>query len=1037
MPLYPKSLFRLVAVSVAVSMLPTVATPALAQAHNASLPADAPPASAAKVSAAPASRPKTDTDGPQNPLLVPDQNGESPGSPIFYDWDGKPQSEAQATGLGTGVSGDPAAKKPLSFFIYDFFEPARRIIEAHRAAMSSPTEPIIPPQGNKLRKRQAGATISDDETGNTASESAMPAPNSPQPANDSANAFQDVADPLTQLSRNVSASIPPDYALAPGDALTIRDWSATRAAHEFSATLDPQGAILLEGGRRVVLRGATTAQAERLLRQQLAHLYRGVQVTVALKELRTISVTVSGEAFAPGSYTVPSVATAFNVLYAAGGPTESGSLRQIEVRRHGLLVGKLDVYKFIMVGEEAGDVPLRSGDILYIPPRFSQVTVDGEVRHPAIFELRDHETLRDALRYAGGVKPSGVAQRLQISTLTPGAARVLKDVDLSAPKAGTLPLYDGDAVEVFSVRQTLMNRVTVEGAVDQPGDYALAPGMRVADLLSRARGPLGEAYLTRADLYRWNPDNTTTLIPIAVDKALAGDPAANLPLARWDRLKVFSRDEVAWTGRRQVMVRGAVQRPGVYPCSTDMRVRDLLLLTGGPRPDAYLDRAVLLHRHGDGTYAYDFIRLADALKGDPTQDLPIGDSDVLAVYKIGEAQFTPEKMVAIKGEVTAPGLYPRGDGMHLSDLLKVAGGLRPGADAKVVVAHAPRTAGQTTPTLIATRVTVDGSGYCSTDNDPELADGDVVTVRGTGGFKDHVQVITLKGAVNHPGPIVLDRAGMRLSDAVRAAGGLSAEAFPQGVQFARDPALLGTAGQHSMALVISRLNDVLNQSAYQREQAKSDLERMKAVNQASQPAQTPAAPLAALSGGGSPLAALAAGSQTDAAAPTPGANIVSAQLAGRDLVSAPRVLGPDDLVSDGNVAVNLTEALRHPGGGEDLPLVDGDTITIPERPTTVQVIGAVMTARAVMFQPGLKIDTYVANAGGYTPDAARDRIVVIHLGGGLITADKAGPLQPGDVIVVPTKVMAEKLSSGHSGGGNLFQSLGSSALSLGLLKLLL
>ena len=1056
---------------------------------------------------------------PKNPIALPKTSGDTP--PVYYNWDGTRKSDDPKQRVPTAqinsVLLPPKKQAPLPLFLYDYFAPARRIIEARRAAQrsqytmnstapnsSSPNASRLPRSGqsdlsnpqsisdNRLplnrnspnsetqaqdlqtqgsqpqdlrthdMQTQDGQTqdgqTQDGQTqdGQTQDSQApyLPYPrsqpqnqqtpsaqdssqpltleqqdrkkygaydaNAPQSMNKGtentlANGYQEAVDPLTQMLSNLTASIPPSYQLAPGDALTVRYWSATHPVQEFTTTVDPQGTILLDQGRRVVVRGLTLGQAENLVRLQLGHLYRNVEVALTLKELRSISITVGGQAFSPGTYVVPSVATAFNVLYAAGGPTEDGSLRKIEIRRRGHLIGLLDVYKFVTVGAESGDIPLLPGDLIYIPPRISRVTVDGEVGSPAIFELTTKETLSDGLHYAGGVKPSAVDQHVQISTVAPGTARVLKDVDLrDTTQSKKIPLYDGDTVDVFSVRSTLVNSVTIEGAIDQPGDYALTSGLRVADLLQRARGVLSEAYPTRADLYRWNPNNTLSLIPINLDQALAGDSAANIPLVRWDRLKVYTRQEVAWTGQREVTVRGAVQRPGIYYRSDNLHVRDLLLMAGGPTPEASLSQAVLLHQRGDGTYAYKFVQLAAALQGDTAQDAMIQDNDILAVYKVGEAQFTPNPIVSIQGDVVTPGDYPHGTDMKLSDLLKLAGGLRPGAAKRITVAHARHQS--TDPAMQTINVVPEQGRAFAPQDDLVLQDGDVVTVQGTGGFKERVELVTIQGAVNSPGPVVLRGDKMRFSEAIQMAGGLRPEAYPEGVEFNRSPDLIGTAGQRSLAQVISRLNDMINRSGYQRELAKSDIERIKATGSAvtSSSSNILAAPSAAPSS--TPGAA-------EAAVP------LTAQLAHRDLVSAPRILNANDLNPSGNVAVNLAKALRRPGSEDDITLMDGDTIMIPIKPTTVQVIGAVINARAVLFHAGDKVDYYVANAGGFTADAARDRIVVIHTGGGLIPADKAGPLQPGDVILVPTKVLAEKISSSHSNGlDDIFRSITSSAI---------
>jgi len=476
-----------------------------------------------------------------------------------------------------------------------------------------------------------------------------------------------------------------------------------------------------------------------------------------------------------------------------------------------------------------------------------------------------------------------------------------------------------------------------------------------------------------------------------------------------------------------VTVKGAVQRPGVYTRANNLRVRDLLLLAGGPTPDAFLPRATLLHQRPDGTFQYENLRLDAVLKGDPAWDKPVEDNDVLAVYRVGEAEYTPERVVRIAGEVVAPGSYARGEQMCLSDLVRLAGGFRPGASGgRITVAHARRASGNAAaPTPNADpgfrTVAFDQAGRCAPGDDLPLTDGDVVTVPGTGGWKERVELVTIKGAVNRPGPVVL-RDGMRLSDAVREAGGLRPEAFPEGAAFVRESHLLASGNQESLVRLITRLNDLLNQTDYQRQQARSDLERLKAAGGAARPDD---APLASLLPGNA-----AAASSTGSAA---AAAVLAAPLARRDLVSAPRVLSDDDLNPNGSIAVDLAAALKRPGGDGDLPLANGDTITVPERPSTVQVIGAVFNGRAVLFTPGANLDQYVAQAGGFTPDAARDRIVVIHAGGGLLPARNVRSLRPGDVIVVPTRVLAEKLATRRGSAiSDLFKGVTNTAIVLKL-----
>ncbi|HEV2474120.1 MAG TPA: SLBB domain-containing protein, partial [Chthonomonadales bacterium] len=657
-----------------------------------------------------------------------------------------------------------------------------------------------------------------------------------------------------------------------------------------------------------------------------------------LSSLRTISVTVAGDVYLPGGYSVPAVVSAYTLLDYAGGPTDQGSFRNIEVRRQGKVIHSLDLYKFILFGSQS-DFSLQSGDSIFIPRAGARVSVSGEVLHPAVYELRNGESLSDALHYAGGVKASGVKQSVQVNTLNPGANRKIETVDAtSAAQAKAVKLYDGDTVDVMSVRAIIANKVTIEGAVDQPSDYPLRKGMRVDDLLEMARGPLPEAYLKKAELYRWNDNNSTTLIPVDLEKALNGDKAANIPLTRWDRLRVYTRQEVAWLGEHKVEVKGAVQRPGTYFLADNTRLSDLLMEVGGPTNNANLERAVLLHCRGDGSYEYEYPRLVGIHPGSANDPL-IQDNDKLLVYAVDQAHFEPGHFVTVLGDVTAEGIYPRGDGMTVSDLLKDAGGFRPGANTSVVVAHARSVLGGPSSTIKTAEIQFDSQYRCAPQDDIRLQDGDIVTVQGNGGFVDKPPVIYVNGAVNKPGPIILRSKTVRLSDAIRLAGGPRKEAFLEGAEFYRNPDEMVSPEQRGMARLIADLSNMENESAYKRELAKSDLERIRASATASQPAA-------------------AGGLGASPAAPVPVAASLADELSTHDLVSRPRQLTDNDLTPNGNIAVNLIDALRRPGSAADITLVDGDTITIPVTPTTVQVLGAVVHSRGVLYAPGKGVQYY-------------------------------------------------------------------------------
>ncbi|MCS6830164.1 MAG: SLBB domain-containing protein [Armatimonadota bacterium] len=811
-----------------------------------------------------------------------------------------------------------------------------------------------------------------------------------------ADALKHFVGPDAMSWMNVLAPAPERYQLGAGDGLTLRYWNDTLEPQEVYLRVDAQGAITLPMGGKIVARGQTLQQLEETVHKAMSRVIRNVRLTLTLRELRTMTVIVAGEAYAPGSYQMPAVATLFNALYACGGPSDNGSLRRIQLKRTDGSVHTFDFYRFLLNGDGSQDIPLQPGDVIFIPPVEVQVSVSGEVHRPAIYELLPKERLRDAIGFAGGVKPSGVVQRVAVASVRPGEARQLIDANLlESGEENNPPLYDGDSVEVYSIRPIFANIVTVDGAVDQPGNYALTQGMTVADLIERARGLLEDAYVDRADLFRTNPDNTQTLIPVPLTRALQRDPQANIPLQRRDRLVVYAIKDVEWMGDRRVEARGAVQKPRVYYRADNMRVQDLLLQAGGVLPNAYVERAFLQRRNPDGSYGTLLaLDLRKAMLNDPDHNVPLQDRDVLMVYTREQAQFTPENVVTIDGAIQSPGTYPRAQGMRLADLIRLAGGPLPEAAARVEIAKARKPAG--TPPV---EVSLDEALKGSEAQNPLLEDGDVVTVRARGDFRLKPMTVYLRGAVKEPGPYTLQASTERLSDIVKRAGGLLDTAYPQAARLLRRPEQVISDLQKTLTGRILQVLRIVNEEEYRRELARSDVERVRFAAGLAQPATPVPASASALLG------------QTVSANPAAAPEKIAeaASLFTRDLVSQARPLKEEDLLPAGNVRIDLVTALRKPGSEADVEVRDGDIIYVPERPTTVAVTGAVVVPSAVLHVPGKRVSYYIEYAGGFTADAARDRILVIRATGEVLPAQKVRAVELGDIIFVPTRVMAERL----------------------------
>jgi protein involved in polysaccharide export with SLBB domain len=580
-----------------------------------------------------------------------------------------------------------------------------------------------------------------------------------------------------------------------------------------------------------------------------------------------------------------------------------------------------------------------------------------------------------------------------VTSVRPGEARQLIDANLLASdEANNPPLYDGDKVEVYSIRPVFANIVTIEGAVDQPGNYALTPGMTVADLVERARGLLEDAYVDRADLFRTNPDNTQTLIPVRLAQALQRDPQADVPLQRRDRLVVYAIKDVEWMGDRRVQVRGAVQKQGVYYRADNMHVQDLLLQAGGVLPNAYVERAFLQRRNPDGSYGPLLaIDLRKAMLNDPEHNVLLQDRDMLMVYTREQAQFTPENVVTIDGAVQSPGTYPRAENMRLADLIRLAGGPLPEAAERVEIAKARKPIG-TPPLEVNLAQALSGMD----SSNPLLEDGDVVTVRARGDFRLKPLTVYLRGAVKEPGPYTLRAPTERLSDIIKRAGGLLETAYPPAARLMRRPDQVISELQRTLTGRILQVLKVVNEEEYRRALARSDVERVRfAAGLAQQP------PV--------PTGASALLGQTAPSSPAPEKVTEAATLLTRDLVSQARPLREEDLLPAGNVRIDLVAALQKPGSEADVVVVDGDIIYIPEKPTTVAVTGAVVVPSAVLYTPNKNVSYYIEHAGGFTSDAARDRILVIRATGEVLPAQKVRTVGLGDIIFVPTKVVAERL----------------------------
>jgi polysaccharide biosynthesis/export protein len=386
------------------------------------------------------------------------------------------------------------------------------------------------------------------------------------------------------------APVGPEYVIGPGDSLTVNIWGPLD--NSMIRTVDRNGQILLPRVGDLRVWGLTFAQADRLIREQLGRYFRGFQTSVTMGRLRTVRVQIIGEVCQPGTYTLNALASLTQALYSAGGPTKMGSLRNVRLLRNSHIVAEVDLYEFLLRGDRTRDYRLESGDTIFIPAIGDVAAITGEVKRPAIYEIRNDVRLADLMETAGGATPSSYLRRVQIVRAQPSAERVTVDVDLSnyylrGDMDSNPPVHSGDLVLVHKNEGRIYNTVKVDGAVKYPGTYELKPMMRLSQLVPPDR-MLPESYAERVEIARRRPDYSVEVLSVSLKKAWTGDLDQDPLLKANDEVTV--RTEMRAT--RTITLSGQVMRPGKYVIGEGETLSSVLERAGGFTSRAYLKGAV-------------------------------------------------------------------------------------------------------------------------------------------------------------------------------------------------------------------------------------------------------------------------------------------------------------------------------------------------------------------------------------------------------------------------------------------------------------
>ncbi len=384
--------------------------------------------------------------------------------------------------------------------------------------------------------------------------------------------------PTLNFEPNLKLATPVNYILGPGDELQIGIYGV----QEFSTSekVSPEGKITVQYIGQISVSGMTIEAATQKIKSAAARVYSTVnsgqsQVSVTLSSIRTIKITLIGSK-QPGNYNISSLATVYNALHLGGGPSKNGSYRNIQLIRNSKIIKNVDIYRFLISGDQSDNIGLKDNDVIKIPANNQKVVLDGQVNRPGIFEMKKGETFNDLLTFASGFNEFAYTQSVNVIQKTGKEFRVS---DIKSTQFSTYTPSNGDVFKVAKILNRFENRIEIKGSVFRPSVYSFYEGMQIKDLIEKADGVKEDAYLSRATIVRLKSDLTSEIININLEKALVGDPEFNIMLKREDKVTVYSI--LDFKEEYKVTIDGEVKKPGIFDFYENLTLNDLLLQAGG------------------------------------------------------------------------------------------------------------------------------------------------------------------------------------------------------------------------------------------------------------------------------------------------------------------------------------------------------------------------------------------------------------------------------------------------------------------------
>lgn len=661
---------------------------------------------------------------------------------------------------------------------------------------------------------------------------------------------------------NANIATPSNYKLGAGDHVYIDVWGTSQET--FEGAISPDGTMTLSGIGPIKLSGMTVKDANTYLKRELGKYYADSDINLTVGETRSIQVQVMGEVAVPGTYTLSSLSSTFNALYAAGGISNIGTLRDIKVFRQGKEVATIDVYDYILNGNISGDVRLQDNDVIIVGAYDCLVKIAGKVKRPMFYEMKKDESVSTILSYSGGFTGDAYKKNVRLVRKS-GSEYSIHTIDEF--DMGRFQLSDGDSLYVDSIIPRFSNMVEVRGAVFHPGMYELGDNVNsVRTLIEAAEGLREDAFGGRAVMHRTKEDFTLEVVSVDIIRLINGE-VADIPLKKNDVLYVPSKLDMI--GEQTIKIGGEVNFPGIYVYADNTTLEDIVLQAGG------------------------LTNAASMVKVD--------------VYR----RIYEPKALEVSDTITKIFSFALKDGF-----------------------------------------VIDGKqGFV-------LEPFDEVVVRKSPTYTEQ-KIVKISGAVNFTGDYSMSTHDYRLSDLVKAAGGLSTIAYAKGARLERKM----TPEEKLQRETTLRTSQI----ALYEESLTSD----KTV----------------------------------------------------DMEKADTLLTMKlDIGDVYPVAVNLDKALENPGGVEDVVLREGDRLVVPQYSSTVKISGDVMYPISMNYKKGKSLSYYIKRAGGYGDNARKNRVYAIYMNGAVkqIGGRTTKDIEPGCEIVVPSKkqkrqvTTAEVMSMGTS-----------------------